>query len=234
VSYPSAHFAFLVTNKGNAILGTVKVGDPLLPACDHTIGTLAPGASRSYSCVDAVVLKGFTHVAVASGMNAKGAKVSARAKATVKLITKSKTTVAKTKTTVTKTKTGVTITKTKTKTGVTVTLSIPDVLFAFNQSTLQSGATSALMTVLKLLTVDYRTGHLTVTGYTDSIGSVAYNLVLSRARATTVATWLEQHGIPASRITIAWKGEADPVASNATAQGRAKNRRVTITLKERH
>jgi outer membrane protein OmpA-like peptidoglycan-associated protein len=229
VSYPSAHFAFRVTNRGSSTLHKIKVGDKLLPGCSHTIGTLAPGKSRSFSCVDALVLRGFTNVAIASGKDAHGTKVSARAKATVKLGLRTKTKASKT--TVTKTKSGVTVTTTKTKSGVSVSLSLPDVLFAFNQSILRPGASRALATVLTLLTGRYHTGHLTVTGYTDDIGSVAYNLVLSEARATTVTGWLEQHGIPAGRITIAWKGEADPVASNKTVQGRQRNRRVTITLR---
>ncbi|MEI7806829.1 MAG: OmpA family protein, partial [Hyphomicrobiales bacterium] len=67
-------------------------------------------------------------------------------------------------------------------------------------------------------------------GFTDSVGSSAYNLGLSQRRATTVANWLQQNGIPSGRISISWKGEADPVASNATTNGRGANRRVTITI----
>ena len=222
VTYPSAHFKIKVTNTGEVSLGAVRVGDLLARPCARSLGTLAPHASRTYSCVRQAVTAGFTNVAVASGKDSEGTKVTARGHARIKVKTS-------TGATVTKTSSGVTVTKSKS--GKVVTLSVPDVLFAFNESTLGPNATRPLMTVLKLVTVNYKTGHLTITGYTDDVGSVAYNLDLSKRRATTVATWLEQHGVPAGRVTIAFEGKADPIASNATAQGRAKNRRVTITIR---
>lgn len=65
-------------------------------------------------------------------------------------------------------------------------------------------------------------------GYTDSIGSDAYNLRLSERRAQTVKDYLVRKGIAASRIKTRGFGKANPVASNATAQGRAENRRVEL------
>ena len=216
ITYPNAHFKIKVTNEGTAALHAVSVAGALAQACHHTIGSLPAHASRSYSCVDALVTSGSRSVAVATGKSPTGSKLTARAKATVKVVTSS----------------GVTVTTNRS--GKTVTLSIPDVLFAFNESTLGPGAQHALATVLALLNHDYKTQTLTITGYTDSVGSAAYNLGLSQRRATTVATWLEQHGIQGGRVTIAWMGESDPVASNATAAGRAKNRRVTITIRTGH
>ncbi len=67
-----------------------------------------------------------------------------------------------------------------------------------------------------------------VTGYTDSIGSDAYNLRLSERRAATVRDALVADGIAESRITTKGMGKANPVASNATEEGRAHNRRVEI------
>jgi len=67
-------------------------------------------------------------------------------------------------------------------------------------------------------------------GYTDSIGSVQYNLGLSERRANAVKAYLVSLGIPADRIYTEGKGKADPIASNATAAGRAKNRRVEIEI----
>jgi len=67
-------------------------------------------------------------------------------------------------------------------------------------------------------------------GYTDSIGSDAYNLGLSERRANAVKTYLVSKGVPADRIYTEGKGKADPIASNATAEGRAKNRRVEIEI----
>ena len=67
-------------------------------------------------------------------------------------------------------------------------------------------------------------------GYTDSIGSVQYNLGLSERRANAVKSYLVSKGVAADRIYTEGKGKADPIASNATAEGRAKNRRVEIEI----
>ena len=79
---------------------------------------------------------------------------------------------------------------------------------------------------------------LLVTGYTDNspIGpelqrqGVASNQVLSQKRAETVMQYLISQGLNPSLVTARGLGDADPVASNDTAQGRAKNRRVELTL----
>jgi len=68
----------------------------------------------------------------------------------------------------------------------------------------------------------------TVTGYTDSIGNDSYNQSLSERRAQAVVDYLQGHGIAAGRLTAIGKGEADPVADNATEAGRAQNRRVVL------
>lgn len=67
-------------------------------------------------------------------------------------------------------------------------------------------------------------------GYTDSVGSDSYNLNLSEQRANSVATYLTQEGVAPSRMQISGMGEANPVASNATDEGRQQNRRVEIAL----
>ncbi|KVG73575.1 hypothetical protein WJ33_16460 [Burkholderia ubonensis] len=71
---------------------------------------------------------------------------------------------------------------------------------------------------------------VTVDGYTDSIGSDAYNLDLSQRRARSVQTYLQDHGLTAGEFASRGYGKADPVDSNATAAGRANNRRVEIRL----
>ncbi len=63
-------------------------------------------------------------------------------------------------------------------------------------------------------------------GYTDSIGSEAYNLKLSDKRSAAVANVLKNKGVEASRISTSGYGEAKPVADNKTKEGRAENRRV--------
>ncbi|HTY19940.1 MAG TPA: OmpA family protein [Myxococcota bacterium] len=70
--------------------------------------------------------------------------------------------------------------------------------------------------------------HVAVHGFTDSIGSEAYNLKLSQRRADSVRDFLVKRGIAASRLETKGFGKADPVASNDTAEGRAQNRRVEL------
>lgn len=65
-------------------------------------------------------------------------------------------------------------------------------------------------------------------GYTDSIGSDAYNLKLSQKRADAVRNAMIKKGAPADRITAKGYGEASPAASNSTKAGRAENRRVEL------
>jgi outer membrane protein OmpA-like peptidoglycan-associated protein len=69
-----------------------------------------------------------------------------------------------------------------------------------------------------------------IEGYTDSTGSERENKVLSEKRAQAVADRLTQAGIAASRIQVEGRGEAEPIADNATAEGRAANRRVEIVV----
>jgi OOP family OmpA-OmpF porin len=71
---------------------------------------------------------------------------------------------------------------------------------------------------------------VTVVGHTDSVGSDAYNDRLGQRRAETVKGYLVDRGLPASKITTQSAGEAQPVASNQTADGRAMNRRAEIEV----
>ena len=65
-------------------------------------------------------------------------------------------------------------------------------------------------------------------GYTDSRGPDAYNLKLSEQRAAAVVQYLAEHGIAGPHLSARGFGKANPIASNDTAEGRAKNRRVTL------
>jgi OOP family OmpA-OmpF porin len=67
-------------------------------------------------------------------------------------------------------------------------------------------------------------------GHTDSVGSDAYNQKLSVRRAEAVKAYLVSKGIEKNRIYTEGKGEKQPVASNVTNEGRAKNRRVEIEV----
>jgi outer membrane protein len=68
----------------------------------------------------------------------------------------------------------------------------------------------------------------TVAGYTDSVGTEAYNLKLSERRAKTVADYLQAKGVAPGRLKVEGFGKADPIADNKTAEGRAQNRRVVL------
>ena len=69
-----------------------------------------------------------------------------------------------------------------------------------------------------------------ITGYTDSRGSASYNKKLSKKRADVVKTELVKRGVKADRIETDGMGEANPVATNTTEEGRAQNRRIEATL----
>ncbi|HLK10201.1 MAG TPA: OmpA family protein [Candidatus Binatia bacterium] len=105
------------------------------------------------------------------------------------------------------------------------TLSGPS--FDFNKATLTPEGRSHVDHAVQVLQAN-PSMRVVVEGHTDSIGSDAYNMRLSGRRAETVRDYMVEKGISASRITTRAMGKKDPVASNATAEGRAKNRRVDI------
>jgi len=72
--------------------------------------------------------------------------------------------------------------------------------------------------------------HVEVAAHTDSRGSAAYNKALSNRRAASVKAYLISHGIAANRLTSKGYGESQPIASNKTAEGQAKNRRVELRV----
>ncbi|KAF0151060.1 MAG: OmpA/MotB domain protein [Ignavibacteria bacterium] len=69
-----------------------------------------------------------------------------------------------------------------------------------------------------------------IEGYTDNIGSESYNQKLSERRAEAVKKYLVSKGVAESRLTVLGKGESNPVADNATADGRAMNRRIEFKV----
>jgi len=69
-----------------------------------------------------------------------------------------------------------------------------------------------------------------IVGHTDSRGSAAYNQKLSERRANSIKDMLIEKGVPASRVSAAGEGETKPMADNATAEGRAQNRRIEAEL----
>ena len=71
---------------------------------------------------------------------------------------------------------------------------------------------------------------IVVSGHTDSKGSVDYNQALSERRADSVAEYLLDQGVVVARLETIGFGEANPIADNATAEGRSLNRRVELSL----
>lgn len=69
-----------------------------------------------------------------------------------------------------------------------------------------------------------------VVGHTDTVGSEAYNLQLSKERALAVARILASNGVSASRMSYSGRGFNEPITTNATVEGRAQNRRVEIVI----
>jgi outer membrane protein OmpA-like peptidoglycan-associated protein len=108
-------------------------------------------------------------------------------------------------------------------------VNMSDVLFDFNKATLKPDAKEKLARVSGIL-LAYPTLHLSVEGYTDSIGTPEYNLKLSQRRADSVRDYLVSNGINSANIQSIGKGEDNPVASNATAAGRQQNRRVEMVV----
>ncbi|MBK1824887.1 OmpA family protein [Burkholderia orbicola] len=104
-----------------------------------------------------------------------------------------------------------------------------DALFATDHATLAPTARESLDRLLSEC-ADRTYSQVTVTGFTDSVGSDDYNLALSKRRAESVAAYLKAHGLKTDSMTVSGRGKADPVASNATPEGRASNRRVEIRL----
>ena len=105
-----------------------------------------------------------------------------------------------------------------------------DALFDFDKSVVRpDGKKSIDEALAKIKGVDLEM--VIATGHTDSIGTERYNQRLSERRAAAVKEYLVSKGIPASKITTIGKGESQPVATNKTAEGRQKNRRVDIEFK---
>jgi outer membrane protein OmpA-like peptidoglycan-associated protein len=102
--------------------------------------------------------------------------------------------------------------------------------FEFDKAVLKPSAREALDPVVGKLK-QYPNVDVYVDGYTDSVGSQAYNLALSKRRADAVKAYLVERGISSSRIETRGFGMSNPVASNATEAGRAANRRAEIVAR---
>lgn len=117
-----------------------------------------------------------------------------------------------------------------TRSGDHVILNMPNSLtFDTNSSVLKPLGVETL-TSIALVLKEYNKTAVHIVGYTDSTGSNATNQRVSTERANSVANVLIQQSIAANRMYVEGRGPSNPIASNSTADGRAQNRRVEITL----
>jgi outer membrane protein OmpA-like peptidoglycan-associated protein len=114
--------------------------------------------------------------------------------------------------------------------GDQIQLTMPsNVTFAVNSATIQPGFFKALDDVSATL-VQYNDTSVDIIGHASSDGDDAYNMTLSQQRAQSVRNYLVSRGTQSVRINAIGMGETQPIADNATAEGRAANRRVEILL----
>lgn len=114
--------------------------------------------------------------------------------------------------------------------GDNITLNMPgNVTFATNSADLNQQFFSTLDAVALVLK-EYDKTVIEVAGHTDSTGTKQLNQGLSERRAGTVASYLTGQGIQGKRFIVVGAADNHPVASNATAEGRAQNRRVELTI----
>ncbi len=106
------------------------------------------------------------------------------------------------------------------------------ILFDTDKNTLKSTATQKLKQVSESVGKRFAGGQVRIYGHTDAQGSAGYNQELAEQRAAAVQSWLIQNGnLSQDRVSLHAVGESQPVASNATAEGRQQNRRVEIVAR---
>jgi len=110
------------------------------------------------------------------------------------------------------------------------TLVLNGVRFDNDQATLKSGSTAILDEAVAIMK-RYPGFAVEIAGHTDSVGNDQYNQELSQRRAVTVMEYFVQQGVTADRMTARGYGETEPLADNATPEGRAENRRVELRAK---
>lgn len=117
-----------------------------------------------------------------------------------------------------------------TNTGDRLIVSMPqDILFDIDSTYVQPVLRDDLRAVANSLR-RYPNSTVQVVGHTDNTGSAEYNLDLSQRRAAAVSSILIGSGVSASRVLTIGRGEDQPIATNLTPEGRARNRRVDIVI----
>ncbi|WP_126172943.1 OmpA family protein [Altericroceibacterium xinjiangense] len=118
---------------------------------------------------------------------------------------------------------------TQTPGGDAILVNLPDVTFATNSTNISPSFQASLDQVAQSLQ-QYPNSLIDVMGHTDTTGSDAYNLDLSRRRAEAVANYLSMRGVSRARMQTIGYGEQYPIADNSTEAGRAANRRVELKI----
>jgi outer membrane protein OmpA-like peptidoglycan-associated protein len=103
------------------------------------------------------------------------------------------------------------------------------ILFDYDKSDLKPEAQTNLAK-LSLILMKYDETNILIEGHTDSDGAADYNLGLSQRRSQSVANYLEGREVQATRFTLMGYGETQPIATNATADGKSQNRRVEVAI----
>ncbi len=115
--------------------------------------------------------------------------------------------------------------------GDTIQLIMPgNITFATDSADIASSFYSPLNNLANSFR-QYNQNSIEIVGHTDSTGNHAYNMSLSQRRAQSVANYLSGQGVDGSRLSTRGAGPDQPVASNASPEGRAQNRRVEVTLR---
>ena len=114
--------------------------------------------------------------------------------------------------------------------GDTMRLVMPsNITFASGQANISANFYGTLDAITKVMN-RYDKTFLTIVGHTDSVGATDFNQRLSEQRANSVKNYLLGQQVLAARIHTEGRGELSPIASNASEQGRTKNRRVEIQI----
>jgi outer membrane protein OmpA-like peptidoglycan-associated protein len=117
-----------------------------------------------------------------------------------------------------------------TRVGDSIVLNMPsNITFDTDQSDVKPNFYETLNSVAIVLQ-EYDKTLVDVVGHTDSSGATDYNLDLSRQRAGSVARYLTSQQLDPNRFSVDGRGKSQPIASNATSSGKARNRRVEITI----
>ncbi len=115
--------------------------------------------------------------------------------------------------------------------GIDRLLALVDIEFETGTA-IPTAATESVIAEVAAVLTEFPTVAVTITGHTDSAGSAAFNQILSEQRATVVVERLVASGIDPTRLTAAGMGASAPIDTNDTPEGRQRNRRVEIDVKE--